>query len=161
MNDIKVIIDIGAKDTNYPIEYPEAFCHLFEPHPTYAQTLRERFSNWPVKINEYGIGDKEALLLYDPYTESFIEGGTKDFDIRIRKLDNYLEENLINQIDILKVDTEGMDYIILKDNPKALAMTRYLIFEYWNDLGPFQLLLQDMFYMVPIGERNILCKKKS
>lgn len=161
LDDVQVIIDVGARDTTYPIDYPEAVCHLFEPHPKHFKILKERFGdNKNVIGNNYGLGDKEETLGYDPYLESFEVGTAKDFSILVRTLDSYVEENNITRIDLLKIDTEAMDYKVLLGGSKAIEMARYIQYEYWDDQGPFKLLLSSRFDMEDIGLRNILCKRK-
>lgn len=160
LDNVKMIIDVGARDTDFPNTYPDAKCHLFEPHPIHCKVLREKFSNWDVVINEFGIGSTDEILPYDQTSESFVVGAAKSMNLPLKSLDAYLKKKRIKHIDILKVDTEAMDYAILKSNPMAVDMARYIIFETWDNYPDFQDLLSDDFYMLDIGLRNILCKRK-
>lgn len=163
MNDIKLIIDIGARNTDLPYKYPEAVCHLFEPSKSHFENLQKQFNNWPVILNNYGIGDKKEILTYNVGSESFVLGGG-GYDVQLETLDWYIKKHKITQIDFLKIDTEGMDYRIIKGNPKALKITKYLQFETWDNPNELEALLNESlsnWYTVDIGERNVLCKKKN
>lgn len=159
---LKIIIDIGAKETTFPEQYPEAQCHLFEPSPEYAKKLKEKYANWDVVINEFGISDcfKEGTYPYSISNDSFVLGGTPGPELPLKSLDKYIKDNAIEYIDLLKVDTEGMDLEILKGNPKAVGMSHYIIFEVWDNLLDFYRLLGEKFFIVDIGQRNYLCKRK-
>lgn len=165
MNNPQIIIDIGARDTIYPIKCPQAICHLFEPHPEHFKKLQEKFAtNKNVYLNNYGLGEKNEMLRFNPILETF-EGSEAmknggDYLIEIKTLDWYIEQNKITYIDLLKVDAEGMDYKILLGGPKAIALAKYMQVEYWEDQLPFRTLLEATFDMKDIGERNILCKRK-
>jgi FkbM family methyltransferase len=166
MNDIQVIIDVGARDTNYPLEYPEAICHLFEPNPIHLKVLVERFGNNPnVILNNYGLGDKIETLSYQPVLETFVGSealpqGKGDWDIPVTTLDEYMEHVEISRIDFLKIDVEGMDFRVLLGGKEAIKLCRYIQYEHWNDQQQFHDLLGNDFDMEYIGLRNVLCKRK-
>lgn len=166
LDDVRVIIDVGAKDTEYPIEYPDAICHLFEPNPRHFDELQALYGdNENIILNNYGLGDKEELKEYDTTLESFGSSDALPYGAGgpvcpIKTLDWYLEENEIDRVDFLKIDTEGYDYKVLKGGTRAIAMTRYLQYEHWDDKGKFEDMLRGIFDMDYIGDRNVLCKKK-
>lgn len=161
MEDLKVIFDVGARDTTYPEEYPKATCHLFEPNIIHFQKLLERYrGNKKVILNNYGLGDKEETLMYDPYSESCVEGTMRDYAVQINTLDWYIKENNIERIDFLKIDTENMDFRVLQGGSKAIEMTRYIQYEYWDDITCFHDRLITEFNMNYIGERNVFCTRK-
>lgn len=82
-----------------------------------------------------------------------------EYTLAIRTLDWYIDEYKITKIDFIKIDTEGMEYKIIKANPKAIAMTKYLQYEHWGNDEQIRGLLPD-FTFKDIGNRNIFCTRK-
>ncbi len=161
MDNLKVIIDVGARDTTYPEDYPEAVCHLFEPHPKHFKILEERFKGIKnVILNNYGLGEKAEMLPFDPYVESFVVGTMRDCVLEVRTLDEYIKANCISKIDLLKTDCEAMDYKVLLGGSNAVTLSRYIKYEYWEEQECFNSLLATHFNMTDIGERNVLCTRK-
>ena len=53
--------------------------------------------------------------------------------IQIKRLDSFLTTNKITDIDILKIDTEGYEFEVLKGSIKILNFTKYILFEHHYD----------------------------
>ena len=51
----------------------------------------------------------------------------------LKRLDDYFRENDISEIDLLKIDTEGHEYYVLKGSSKILPKIRYIYFEHHYD----------------------------
>lgn len=163
---IKVVFDIGARDTEYPEIKPRAEYHLFEPNKEFYDKLVEKYKGKKnIYINNFALGDKEKNVPYLVNSQSFIGSdctptGSSELLYPMKKLDKYIEENNIKRIDFLKVDTEGYDFKILESSPKAVSLAKYIQYETWNDPYCFINLLSDEFELKDIGQRNILCKRK-
>ena len=54
-------------------------------------------------------------------------------DVKLIRLDNYCEEKKINKIDLLKIDTEGHEYFVIKGSTNALTKIKYIYFEHHYD----------------------------
>ena len=54
-------------------------------------------------------------------------------DVKLNRLDNYCEEKKINKIDLLKIDTEGHEYFVIKGSANALTKIKYIYFEHHYD----------------------------
>lgn len=169
LKDIKVVFDIGAKDNVEYLELkPNATYHLFEPSPTNFEVLKQKVKEggWKkVFLNNFGLGDKEEELTFDLKFETF-EGAIKDVVLqggpvlKIKRLDDYIEERKIKRIDFIKIDAEGFDLRIIKGNPKAIGMTKYLQYEAWdNDEEMMEFIGKD-FDIEDIGYRNYFCTRK-
>ena len=57
----------------------------------------------------------------------------KNSDVKLNRLDNYCEEKKINKIDLLKIDTEGHEYFVIKGSTNALTKIKYIYFEHHYD----------------------------
>ena len=56
-------------------------------------------------------------------------------NVQVDKLDNFSNKNKINNIDILKIDTEGFELNVIKGAKKTLKKTKLLIIEFQlNDM---------------------------
>ena len=53
--------------------------------------------------------------------------------VKLKKLDDYLKEKKISEIDLLKIDTEGHEFYVLKGSLKTLSKIRYIYFEHHYD----------------------------
>ena len=57
----------------------------------------------------------------------------EDFDVRLNQLDNYCEKKKIHRIDLLKIDTEGHEYFVIKGSTNTLTKIKYIYFEHHYD----------------------------
>ena len=160
LKNIKVVFDVGARvDIDYLNILPKATFHLFEPNPEFFKELKEKVGDRKnVYLNNYGLGDKEEELPYDPSTQSFLLSVTNP-KLPIKTLDWYVKENNIKRIDFLKIDTEGWDYKVLVGGKETIKMCKYIQYEHWDDRWCFHELLNNDFWMIYIGYRNVLCKR--
>jgi FkbM family methyltransferase len=143
----KIIFDIGCqRDIHYIEAYPQGTFYLFEPNPIFVRDLKEKVKDLKsnIIINEFGLGKETAKIKYYPDSQSFIKR-TVDFqsnenlaiDLYIKDFKEYIEENNINFIDFLKIDTEGNDPDILFENIEYIKNhVKFVQFEYastWLD----------------------------
>ena len=57
----------------------------------------------------------------------------KNSDVKLNRLDIYCDEKKINKIDLLKIDTEGHEYFVIKGSKNALIKIKYIYFEHHYD----------------------------
>ena len=57
----------------------------------------------------------------------------RNSDVELIRLDNYCEEKKINKIDLLKIDTEGHEYFVIKGSTNTLTKIKYIYFEHHYD----------------------------
>lgn len=155
---LRVIFDVGARtDVEYLRLKPKAQIHLFEPNPIFYDELRALIGGKKnVFINNYGLGDVEGEFQYSEDKQSFHDVRS-NITLPIKTLDWYIQQNKIDKIDFLKIDTEGYDLKVLKGGKDAIKMARYIQFEEWDNLVSFVELLALDFHIQPIGYRNYLC----
>ena len=133
-----IVIDLGTFVGQQIEDLAEANVevHAFEPHPIFSKSLEERFSSYKnVIINPIAAGavDGEFDLFYQRASDDFNGGAS----LVIHKMDTHIDffkkvergpevshkvrcvdisdyiSSLDRQIDILKIDVEGFEYIIL------------------------------------------------
>lgn len=163
LKDVKVVIDVGARTSlDYLDIFPDAEYHLFEPYPPFYEWLVEATKDKPnVHVNPYALADFMGTARYSVGTQSF-KGGL-DFEYDVRVLDWYVAHNNIEQVDFLKIDTEGWDYKVLMGATNTLKKTKVIQYETWNkpENAFTDALLEEHFDCKDIGLRNMLCTRKS
>ena len=95
----------------------------------------------------YNFSRKAFLKLFKPFNklENYV-----DIDVKTQQLDNFCEENKINYLDLLKIDTEGNEFNILKGANKLLAQNKIKVIytEICSTKKTYQKKFQDIkFYL--------------
>lgn len=137
-----IVIDVGASFGTFPliIKYlnSKAKVYCFEPSKESFELLYKNVDNLKgVYLFNKAIGNvvKEVLFNYDP---SFPEGSSirkkekslnNQYLVSQTTLDNFIKNQNIKKISLLKIDTEGYEYYVLKGGKKTLSITDYLIIE--------------------------------
>lgn len=144
----KSLIDIGAEDGNYAmlLNFNKNYC--FEPNKKKCSLiwtnmwLKNKIENTEVYNIALGDTDFETVIFNgfaEPgdnnnflYENSFYEG--KEYTITKRTLDSFGIEN----VGLIKTDTEGFDYFVLKGGLNTIINNNYppILFECW-DVGSF------------------------
>ncbi len=100
--------------------------HSFEPAFPYFKKLEKLAKinlGYKIIVNQYALGDKEetaGLLLskedigcntISSYSHPRVD---ESVEISIRRLDNYIKENRLSKIALIKIDVEGFEFHVLK-----------------------------------------------
>ena len=144
----KEIFDVGANVGEYSILlrkfFPDSRVHAFEIVPSTYEKLSQNVANLEniVAVN-HGLGDCQEII--DVYigkgnktATAFKIGGfayhadyyTHTEECVVRKASDYMIENLIDNIDFVKIDTEGMDLRVIKGFEELITKVRVIQFEY-------------------------------
>ena len=128
-----VAIDIGANKGDYSNTIrklsPRAKIYAFEPHPkTFEQlqfsadkhnymALNLACSDIAGKLKLYDYqGDQsgsEHASLYQDVIEKIHKGSSAEWDVDVTTIDRFVQEEGINKISLLKIDTEGNELKVL------------------------------------------------
>jgi FkbM family methyltransferase len=132
-----VIFDVGA-NVGETIEsfrnvMPSAEIHAFEPSQETFRRLQERCSAMPnVFLNGVAMGavrkTAEFVEYTDPTMSSFFEPGRDSWgvikqriQVKVNTVDEYCSERGIDDIDILKLDTQAFDLEVIKGAGRLLV----------------------------------------
>lgn len=149
LNEESVLFDIGANIGLYSVyfknRYPGLVVHAFEPeslsHHCLSQTAR-LLGYRDFVINKLALGSqKEKLTLnYDPKNaggHSLLRGrhrGQKTEEVDVLRLDDYVRENQITRLDVIKMDVEGFEYSVMAGGLETIRRFRpAILFECWHD----------------------------
>ncbi len=161
---IKTIVDVGANDDPYGIEIPNAEVFALEPNlHTFLRLKRntKKYSN--IHCFSIGLSDKKgkatlydisekgttlATLQKDVLEESY---GTKSTStqITLSTLDDFVKDNNIKNVDLLKIDTEGNEYNVLLGAKKTLSKgkVKIVLFEF-NEMNVHNRVFFKDFYEI-------------
>ena len=133
---LKIVFDVGCQNDNIFFELnPSLEVHLFDPQ------INETLStNGNVHYNNYALGNTigwvdfhynyGSMLLRDD--EPKFTGSHQTKKVRVNTLFNYCKKNKISEIDLLKIDTEGWDFEVIKGCGEMIKHIKYIQFEVWD-----------------------------
>ena len=143
-----IYFDVGTREESHIVSSltgSHKQFHLFEPHVGFYNKVCEfHGSHKNIKINNFGLGSKNELKDYYEKSQGFVNLqeswqslNNPPYKLSIKTLDDYCEENDIDDIDFLKIDTEGYEREVLSGGKKIVENgTKCVQFEYgttWRD----------------------------
>ena len=153
-----VVIDIGSHKGEYIRSIIKNFfiekIYSFEPNIEIFEILKKNFQNEKkIVINNCGISQEEGFINFNKNLESSsstinklnenskyfkkkylllnflnLKKVSEKIKIKVIRLENYLKKEKIKKIEILKIDTEGYEYQVLKslgDNIKNIQLVHF------------------------------------
>ena len=115
-NESKIFLNnFGLSDLNKSLKIKE----FEETSSTTLSDINNDSKYYKRKMEVLGLKDKEKIY--------------RNSDVKLIRLDNYCEEKKINKIDLLKIDTEGHEYFVIKGSTNALTKIKYIYFEHHYD----------------------------
>lgn len=153
---IKTIFDIGANIGLYSIELEKhinsAHYYLFEPHPHIYRKLHHKLNDYQyMSLYNIGFSDQEEIteLYVDEDKTNFTlsslnkevlreKSNIKSVNVNIQQLDSFIKTNDIEEVTLLKIDTEGNEYKILLGCSESLnkGLIKIIQFEF-NEMNIF------------------------
>ena len=161
------IVDIGANiglTTLYFLKkFPTDKIICVEPDPSNLEILKKnlelQIKNQVVKVCEAAISNKDGTMFLNrpplKYNSKLLVHGNKDemnLPVKVLSMHNFLKENSIEQIDILKIDIEGSEVELFSADVSWLSTVKEVIIETHsinaeeicsNALEETQFILQD------------------
>jgi len=141
----KVILDIGGNIGTTSVYYghifPDAKIYSFEPVPDNFEILQKNIKGFPnITAFNVALGKENTTAKIYTYSDNDNTGGYSLYDlevdrdkyqeITVKKTDAFLREIGVDQVDLIKIDTEGAEYDILTTmNPDMLRQARWILGE--------------------------------
>jgi len=171
LSESSVVFDVGANIGNYALSLGRSISskniYCFEPNPyAYALLVKNTESISGIKNYNFGLGDVEQntnMYIYGHAKEtehgsvfkSVLDGmhhskDTESIPISISTLDHFCAQENINQIDFLKIDTEGFELSVLKGGEKMLESRNIKIIQFeFNEMNvASRVYLKDFFELL-------------
>lgn len=137
---LHTVLDVGANLGTYSKVVrklaPTAVIHAFEPHPTTFAHLARATQGLAINAHECALSDKEGEVEFYDFADE--EGSTQaslsrdavelfgrgvvTHRVRVSTVDAFVAANNIEQISLLKIDTEGRDLSVLKGARATIAL---------------------------------------
>lgn len=128
-----VVFDLGGFEGDWASEIAaryQAKVELFEPHPIFAQNIKQRFrGNLDINIHVFGLGAKDEKLKMGTDAESTStfktdsKGSTVEIDLK--KAKDFITQGNFAQIDLIKINIEGGEYELLEHLIAEGLITRF------------------------------------
>jgi len=186
-----ILFDVGAHYGETIKNFEKNFnfdeIHSFEASKKNFTQLEKKFSNRNgIFLNNFGLSDSEKQLLINQFSESSsstlskINTDSKYFkrklkvlgfseklnysekiNVNLKLLDNYFIEKKINKIDLLKIDTEGHEYFVLKGSATTLPEIDYIYFEHhYDDMLKKGYTFSDIHNFLKVNNFKMVFKSK-
>jgi FkbM family methyltransferase len=160
---IDVIFDVGCRcDTEF--NNFEGEVHYFEPEKEFIDKLSQQPNKHKKSyFNNFGLGNETIEKYYYPKYESFLNRvascGYDDTNnrklLRIKNSKEYMVENKIENVDFLKIDTEGYEYEVIKGFEDYIKKIKIIQFEYGGTFLDNNVKLEDLIkYLSSYGFSN-------
>ncbi len=159
---IKIFIDIGSHKGEYISSLKSKFSvdkiFAFEPNPNVYEVLEKKFNDPKIKSFNLGISEKSGIINLNKNLESSsssinnlntnsryykrkyfflnifnLKKVTTKIDINVIRLDEFIKKNNIEKIDLLKIDTEGYEFKVLKSIGDKIRNIYMIHFEHHFD----------------------------
>lgn len=137
VNKAKVVIDIGANVGFFSKMirslYPSSKIYAIEPVPAVFDIISKNFiTDTNIKLFNFAVFSKRGKqkMFFDKKDSLTSKISNKgNFYIDTDTLDNFIKEQNIKNIDILKIDVETFENFVLAEAKQALSRTKYLLLE--------------------------------
>jgi len=146
VRDVRVVIDVGANVGSarvfFSLSYPDATVYAFEPAGIPFGLLEANTkAHGNVQVHRFGLYSSDLEVpLYRGRYETGMSSVTRSESttdasevVSLRSVRDWLAENSIARVDVLKVDTEGCEVPILEAMSDLLPQTKVIYLEYHND----------------------------
>ena len=157
------LIDVGSHHGEYILSIKKNFyvkdIYGFEPSPITFKILRKNLINFnEIKIYNFGISDSSGNSVLNQNVETSsssinylnknskyykkkyllfnflnLKPVTNPINIRTIRLENFINEKKIHKIDLLKVDTEGYEFEVIKGLGENISKIKLIHLEHHFD----------------------------
>jgi len=115
-----IVFDVGGYHGDWAQDiycYYGSVIHIFEPVKEFMDIIKQKFNSNPaIRINQFGLSGhtaSEKIFLAEGSTSMIKESGESK-TVRLVKASEYINQNKISHIDLLKINIEGGEYELLE-----------------------------------------------
>lgn len=114
-----IVFDLGGYEGQWSSDIfsrYRCFIRCFEPLEAFAKNIERRFAqNEKIVVHCFGLsnGNGKAIISHEKDSSSMFRGKGKE-EIRLVKATDFMKENHISKIDLMKINIEGGEYDLLE-----------------------------------------------
>jgi FkbM family methyltransferase len=119
LNENSIVFDVGGYQGEWAKDIYNRYksnIYIFEPVKDFYNDIKKNFSTIDkIKVYEVGLGNKteNQTLYFEKDASSIFNNTGKSFDVKIVNINEFIKENNISKIDLLKLNIEGSEYDLL------------------------------------------------
>ena len=164
LEDCRVVFDVGANEGKWTEEVlrmkSNLEVHCFEPSPSIFARLQQRLRFPNVHLVQKGLSADEEERAFFPEEISVYQGfgvghttttrtGVVTETVSLTTLSNYIKENNVQRVDLMKLDVEGHELQVLRGGLTDFKTGRIkrLYFEYHGTFIKSGIFLRDIFML--------------
>jgi len=120
LNEASVVFDIGGYEGQWASDIFSKYCciiYVFEPVKAYYEFIHNRFErNDRIIVHPFGLADKSetAFIFLDKDSSSLYRRSMKVEQVQLVRAIDFIEQNQISSIDLMKINIEGGEYELLE-----------------------------------------------
>jgi FkbM family methyltransferase len=115
-----IVFDLGGYQGQWASDIFAMYCcsiHVFEPVEQFAEEIKQRFiNNKKIKVHSFGLASEQGKIeiTLDENSSSSFRLGDKSTQGNLKNFSNFLDENSISKVDLIKINIEGGEYDLLE-----------------------------------------------
>lgn len=119
LNDNSIVFDMGGYEGQWASDIFSKYCcliHVFEPYMEYFEKIKIRFEkNGKINVHPFGLSAKtlDSSLSISGDSSSAFKSGQHIAPIKLIQAMEFMKENNVEEIDLLKINIEGGEYDLL------------------------------------------------
>lgn len=120
LSDDSIVFDLGGYEGQWASDIFSMYCcsiYVFEPVETFANNIKTRFANnKKIHVYQYGLTSmtKSEEIFVDGDSSSTFKDNSSGEEIHLVKAIDFIKENNISKIDLMKINIEGGEYNLLE-----------------------------------------------
>ena len=120
LNEKSIVFDLGGYEGQWASDIYSKYCcriYIFEPVPEFAQNIKQRFLKNPkISVHHFGLAGEtcKEILCVSADGSSVFKQSSNSVEITLLKAIDFLNENNIHHIDLMKINIEGGEYSLLE-----------------------------------------------
>lgn len=125
LSESSIVLDLGGYKGDFAQEIYNRYnseIHIFEPVSSFFSIIENRFkNNSKIKAYPFGLSDvnKELYISNSADASSVFLNSDSGEKITLKSIIDFLDNNKINSVDLIKINTEGGEYEVLESLIKS------------------------------------------
>jgi FkbM family methyltransferase len=121
LNENSLVFDLGGFEGGWSYDIVQKFncnVYVFEPVKIYYEKIVDRFKdNIKVRVFNIGLSNKNEFvdIFYNGDSSSMVFKTSTVEKIKIKNICDFLDDNNINKIDLIKINIEGAEFDLLDE----------------------------------------------